>query len=93
MRSKPGKPDVDAFLAGVGGTTTSLMDTTKAVEEMAQHMPKTANIEQGRITKTIRITRDLDRRLKEEAFKRTMAGQRTTESDLIHEALNTYFNK
>lgn len=41
-----------------------------------------------RITKTIRIAKALEMRLKTEAYQRTIAGgARVTESDLIEEAL------
>lgn len=81
-----GKPDINSFLSGAG-------TDNNAAEEMAKQIPKTANVEQGRITKTIRITRALERKLKEEAFRRSMAGERTAESDLIEVALLDYFNK
>jgi hypothetical protein len=41
---------------------------------------------EGRLTKSIRITRQLDRMLKEEAHMRTMSGTRTSGSDLIEKA-------
>jgi hypothetical protein len=45
-----------------------------------------------RTTKSIRIKRSLDVRLKEEAYRRTLSGKRTSESDVIEDALNKYFN-
>jgi hypothetical protein len=79
-----GKPNVDSFIAG---------GAAAAVETQVPRAPApVASMEEGRLTKSIRITRRLDRALKEEAHRRTMAGARTSESDLIEEALLRYFN-
>ena len=46
-----------------------------------------------RITKTIRISREIEAALKDAAYIRSReSGQRVTESDLIDEALNKYLN-
>lgn len=48
----------------------------------------------SRITKTIRISPEIEAALKDAAYNRSKAsGQRVTESDLIDEALNKYLNK
>ncbi|MDD5035556.1 MAG: hypothetical protein PHE55_12445 [Methylococcaceae bacterium] len=47
-----------------------------------------------RITKTIRISPDIEVALKDAAYTRSKAsGQRVTESDLIDEALKKYLNE
>ena len=46
-----------------------------------------------RITKTIRISREIEAALKEAAYTQSKAtGQRVAESDVIHEALKKYLN-
>lgn len=77
------KPNLDSFIAG-GAAAAVETQTTKTVSPVA-------SMEEGRLTKSIRITRRLDRMLKEEAHRRTMDGARTSESDLIEEALLKYF--
>ncbi len=80
-----GKPNLDSFLkGGAAAAAETSMHAVPSVDD-------TAN--EPRATKSIRITRTLDRKLKEEAYRRTMAGRRTSESDLIEEALVVYFNK
>lgn len=76
------KPNLEEFIDG--GAAAAI--ETKLKEQAVQV------VDEGRSTKSIRLTRRLDRLLKEEAHKRTMAGKRTSESDLIEEALNSYFN-
>jgi len=78
------KPDLDSFIAG---------GAAAAVETKLSLPPApVASVGEVRLTKSIRITRRLDRMLKEEAHRRTMMGARTSESDLIEEALLKYFN-
>ena len=77
-----GKPSIDSFISNGAAAAVE----TKHVDQPVQA------VDEGRSTKSIRLTRRLDMMLKEESHKRTMAGRRTSESDLIEEALNKYFN-
>lgn len=78
-----GKPDIKNFLEG---------GAAAAAEQPSQAAPAPSDI--GKITKTIRLSKVMEGRLKEEAFKRSVAaGKRVTESDLIENALNNYLNK
>ena len=80
-----GKPNLDSFLrGGAVAAAETAMHAAPIMDDAA---------DEPRATKSIRITRTLDRKLKEEAYRRTMAGRRTSESDLIEEALIGYFNK
>jgi hypothetical protein len=80
------KPNLDNFLAGGTVAAAEQPATTSAAESPA-HL-----VEQRR-TKSIRLTHSLDLFIKGEAFRRTMAsGKRVNESDLIEEALLSYFN-
>ena len=94
------KPNIDDFLSG--GKADSAAATAPAVKPPAEPAtppavvtePAPGHQDEPRITKTIRIIRSLDVKLKEEAFRRSMAGSRkVAESDLIEEALLQYFNK
>ena len=96
-----GKPNIDAFLDGVKATAAEKAPVEvekpakaprKADQTPAHAVP--AALDEPRITKTIRLARSLDTQLKEEAFRRSMAGgKRVAESDLIEEALLQYFSK
>jgi hypothetical protein len=77
-----GKPSLDSFISGGAADAVETKQVAQTVKVM----------DEGRSTKSIRLTRRLDMMLKEEAHKRTMAGNRTSESDLIEEALLNYFN-
>jgi hypothetical protein len=77
-----GKPSLDSFISGGAADAVETKKVAQTVKVM----------DEGRSTKSIRLTRRLDMMLKEEAHKRTMAGNRTSESDLIEEALLNYFN-
>jgi len=78
--SMKGKPkDLDAFLS-------------VPPEQKAGVVPSAAR-PAARITKTIRISPEIEAALKDAAYHRSKAsGQRVTESDLIEEALKKYFN-
>ena len=79
------KPNIENFLAGGAAAATEQPKPTKAPAPVAV-------VPEQRRTKSIRIAPALDMFLKEEAFKRTMAaGKRVNESDLIEEALTSYF--
>ncbi len=82
------KPDISTFLSNGAAAAAENADTSTP-RETAVPLP-----DGEKITKTIRMTKSLERRLKEEAHHRTMAkGRRVTESDLIEEALLKYLNK
>jgi len=74
-----GKPkNLDSFLSGPAEQNTT-----------GSSGPRSAQ----RITKTIRISPDVEAALKDAAYTQTKAsGQRVTESDLIDEALKKYLN-
>jgi hypothetical protein len=76
-----GKPkSLDSFLAGPAEEQTA-----------APAQPGTRPTQ--RITKTIRISAEVEAALKEAAYTRSReAGQRVAESDLIDEALKKYLN-
>ena len=76
-----GKPkNLESFLSG-----------GSAERKAAEPAPATSP---SRITKTIRISPELDAALKEAAYTLSRAsGRRVTESDVIHEALNKYIAK
>jgi hypothetical protein len=76
-----GKPkDLDAFLSA-GSTEQNAAPSQSAARPTS------------RITKTIRISPEIDAALKEAAYNRSKAsGKRITESDLIDEALNKYLS-
>jgi hypothetical protein len=76
-----GKPkSLDSFLSG------------PTEEETAAPAQPSARPTQ-RITKTIRISAEVEAALKEAAYTRSReAGQRVAESDLIDEALKKYLN-
>lgn len=75
------KPDINKFLEG---------GAAAAAEKPA---PISASGDE-KITKTFRLSKSMEIRLKEAAFKRSAAaGKRVTESDLIEAALNNYLNK
>jgi hypothetical protein len=93
-----GKPNIDAFLSGgKADTAGAAAPVTKPERKPARAKPPATpgeNLDEPRITKTIRIARSLDVKLKEEAHRRSMAGsKKVAESDLIEEALLQYFNK
>lgn len=97
-----GKPNIDAFLSGgKADTAEAQVPATpphareSAITDAPATFPMLPDVlDEPRITKTIRIAKSLDVKLKEEAFKRTMAGgRRVAESDLIEVALLQYFNK
>lgn len=81
--SMKGKPkNMDEFLSSGSaelGTAQAAVQSTGRVA--------------ARITKTIRISPEIEEALKDEAYNRSKAsGKRVTESDLIDEALKKYFN-
>lgn len=85
MNTMRKKPDLNAFLSGGAAAAA---ETPSVASEPIQ-----TAADSSRITKTIRMTRALEMRLKEEAFRRSMAeGKRVTESDVIEFALNKYLN-
>jgi hypothetical protein len=97
-----GKPNIDAFLSGGKADTAEAQvpaTSPQAKEPAMADAPAAVSMLAGslgepRITKTIRIAKSLDMKLKEEAFRRSMAGsRRVAESDLIEAALLQYFNK
>jgi hypothetical protein len=94
-----GKPNIDAILSGgKADTAGAAVPATKPTRKPASaKQPTTAvgtSLDEPRITKTIRIARSLDVKLKEEAHRRSMAGsKKVAESDLIESALLQYFNK
>ena len=76
-----GKPkNLDSFLAG-------------PAEEQSAAPAQSNSRPAQRITKTIRISAEVEAALKEAAYTRSReAGQRVAESDLIDEALKKYLN-
>lgn len=95
MKKKPdltgfGAPkDSNAFLEGGAAAAAEKREPPSPSAPAAA----TLAAEGARITKTIRMSRSLDLRLKEEAHRRTMAeGKRVTESDLIEQSLLKYLN-
>lgn len=94
MKKKPdltgfGAPpkDPNAFLEGGAAAAAEKR------EQPTQAAQASAPSEGAKITKTIRMLRSMDLRLKDEAHRRTMAeGKRVTESDLIEQALLKYLN-
>lgn len=94
MKKKPdlsgfGAPkNPDAFLEG--GAAASTEKRAQVSQPPAAPAPAADG---SKITKTIRMSRSMDLRLKEEAHRRSMAeGKRVTESDLIDQALLKYLN-
>ena len=92
MKKKPdlsgfGAPkDPNAFLEGGAAAAAEKREVPAAA-------PAAPPTEGAKITKTIRMSRTMDLRLKEEAHRRSMAeGKRVTESDLIEQALLKYLN-
>jgi hypothetical protein len=77
MKSKP--KNLDSFL---NGSAEQNAVTVSLGKRPAQ-----------RITKTIRISHEIEAALKDAAYSRSKeSGQRVTESDLIDDALKKYFN-
>lgn len=75
------KPNIDNFFDG---------GAAAAAEKTA---PVAASGDE-KITKTFRLTKAMEVRLKEAAFRQSVAaGKRVTESDIIKAALNTYLSK
>lgn len=94
-----GKPNLDAFLSGgkadaaetAPAPTKPASPTSTKPKLPAPTPPKDVDVTGPRITKTIRIAQSLDVKLKEEAFRRTMAsGKKVAESDVIEAALLKY---
>lgn len=96
-----GKPNIDAFLSGgkADAAEAPIPAASPARAPAKVKAPATAPttvgvLDEPRITKTIRIARSLDKKLKDESFRRSMSGhRRVAESDLIEAALLQYFNK
>jgi hypothetical protein len=83
-----GKPNIDAFLAGGkadnAGAAVPATKTAKKSAAVKQTATPVSTLNEPRITKTIRIARSLDIKLKEEAYRRSMAsGKKVAESDLM----------
>jgi len=81
------KPSLDEFRNG---------GSEGAVEAPSRTVPSPASKQAPggaeRANKTIRLRRDLESRLKEDSYKRSISdGARVTESDIIEEALVRYF--
>lgn len=97
MSGMKGKPDVHAFIAGGDALDAKKPATTRKSppkkKPEAEEIPAAMSGEE-KITKTFRLTRAMEIRLKEAAFRRSVAaGKRVTESDIIESALNKYLNK
>lgn len=72
------KPSLDEFRSGGGETVTEKTNEIYSVSERAN--------------KAIRIRKSFEKKLKENAFYRSMKeNRRVTESDIIDEALEKYF--
>lgn len=79
------KPSLDEFRAGGGEIVPG---STAAPASSNAKVP----LVDERTNKTIRIRKTLEMRLKEDAFRRSQAeGRRVTESDIIDEALELYW--
>ena len=77
MKSKP--KNLDSFLNGSAEQSTATVPSGKRPAQ--------------RITKTIRVSHEIEAALKDAAYSRSKeSGQRVTESDLIDDALKQYFN-
>ena len=82
------KPSLDEFRNGGGDT---------GIDQISQNKFKNINSEVSplrieRITKTIRIRKIFEHKLKEEVYRRIVSeGQRITESDIIDQALQQYW--
>ncbi len=89
------KPDLSGF--GAPKDPNAFLEGGAAAAAEKREAPVVASAapsaEGAKITKTIRMSRTMDLRLKEEAHRRSMAeGKRVTESDLIEQALLKYLN-
>jgi len=80
-----GKPkDLEAFIADGAGEAKG---QAKAAPTQQAARPA------SRMTKTIRVSTDIEEALKDAAYAQTKhTGRRVTESDVIDEALRKYFN-
>lgn len=100
-----GKPSIESFIGGgaadvaetknvkpAGISTPKSEETRTSTDALYAEAKRLNDAVTDRTTKTIRLKRSLDVRLKEEAYRRTLAGKRTSESDVIEDALNKYFN-
>ncbi|ACQ68888.1 hypothetical protein [Candidatus Williamhamiltonella defendens] len=73
------KPSLDEFRSGGGEIVKEKSNETYSVSE--------------RMNKTIRLRKIFEKKLKENAFHRSMKeNRRVTESDIIDEALEKYFD-
>lgn len=83
------KPSLDEFRNGGGETTSnqpSAMQTQVTSSSSIKHTPERTN-------KTIRIRKVFENKLKQAAYHRSIEeGYRVTESDIIDEALELYWN-
>jgi len=89
------KPDLSGFGAHKDPKAFLEGGAAAAAEREQVSQPPAAPApaaESAKITKTIRMSRSMDQRLKEEAHRRSMAeGKRVTESELIELALELGF--
>jgi hypothetical protein len=76
------KPNLEAFREG------SSDSPIKVKEEQTIKVPTN-----DRISKTIRLSKNLETQIKMASFHRTMRGEKISESDIIEEALTQYFLK
>lgn len=89
------KPDISGFVTPKNPNEFLDGGAAAAAEKTTPLAPVVTapSIGAERITKTIRLRRDVEQRLKDEAYSKSKAkGKRVTESDLIEEALIKYLN-
>lgn len=97
MSEMKGKPNIDTFISG-GDVSAAKKSPPKkkpatAKRSEPEEIPAAVSGEE-KITKTFRLSKAMEARLKEVAFRKSAAaGKRVTESDLIEAALNNYLNK
>ncbi len=84
------KPSLDEFRSG-GGEAPPPDGVPAAAVPAVPDAAVPATDE--RVNKTIRIRKSFEKKLKEDAFHRTMTeGRRVAESDIIDEALEKYYS-
>lgn len=98
MKAKPKEsissmPSSEAINRFMSGGELAAADIPPTPELAPQEQPIAVVSSGEKITKTIRLSKMLDGKLKDEAYQRSKVnGKRVAESDLIEDALIKYFN-